>query len=52
MEDERIETRWFALAELERLIRTGKLRDGKTILAVLAWKQFGRRAARMTGPGR
>jgi ADP-ribose pyrophosphatase len=45
MEDERIEIRWFRPRELDDLIRAGKLRDGKTICAFLAWKQFGRRAA-------
>ncbi len=37
MEDERIRTRWFTPAELHRMIRTGRLQDGKTIAAFLAW---------------
>src|SRR5580700_8390018 len=32
MEDERIETRWFAARELEEWIRAGKIVDGKTMI--------------------
>ncbi|MFB3777691.1 MAG: NUDIX hydrolase [Bryobacteraceae bacterium] len=38
MEDERIRCRWFTVRELERMIRTGRLIDAKTIAAVLAWQ--------------
>jgi ADP-ribose pyrophosphatase len=42
MEDERIEVRWFTPKELDELVRGGKMRDGKTMLGWLAWKDFGR----------
>ncbi len=38
MDDERIRTRWFTPAELRRMIRTGRLIDGKTIAAFLTWQ--------------
>jgi|SRR5579871_2856428 len=39
MEDERIETRWFTAAEIERAIRVGKIIDGKTMIGYLSWKR-------------
>jgi ADP-ribose pyrophosphatase len=39
MEDERIETRWFPAAEVERMIETGKLDDAKTIIGFYRWKK-------------
>ena len=41
MEDERIETRWFTSAEIERMLRSGKIVDGKTMIGYLTWKKFG-----------
>jgi hypothetical protein len=41
MEDERIECRWFTRQELGRMIREGKIADGKTMLGVLWWERFG-----------
>jgi ADP-ribose pyrophosphatase len=38
MEDERIECRWFAPAEMDRMIRAGGLVDGKTLIGYLAWQ--------------
>ena len=38
MEDERIETRWFTGAEIERGIRSGKIVDGKTMIGYFNWK--------------
>jgi len=38
MDDERIETRWFKKKELAEMIESGKIEDGKTILAFLMWK--------------
>ncbi len=38
MDDERIRTRWFTPAELRRMIRAGRLIDGKTIAAFLTWQ--------------
>lgn len=37
MDDERIETRWFAKKELDALIRAGRIQDGKTIVGFLMW---------------
>jgi len=41
MEDERIEPRWFSSAEIERMLRSGKIIDGKTMIGYLTWKRFG-----------
>jgi ADP-ribose pyrophosphatase len=38
MDDERIETRWFAATEVERMIETGKLEDAKSIVGFYRWK--------------
>jgi ADP-ribose pyrophosphatase len=40
MEDERIETKWFAPAEVDAMIQAGKIIDGKTIAAFLAWQRY------------
>lgn len=40
MEDERIEARWFKPKEIDRMIRDGKIIDGKTIASFLAWKRY------------
>jgi ADP-ribose pyrophosphatase len=40
MDDERIETRWFKKKELAKLIRQGKIEDGKTLLAFLLWRSL------------
>lgn len=39
MEDERIETRWFTLKQIEDMIDAGKLTDGKTIIAASLWRR-------------
>ena len=39
MEDERIETHWFAASEVERLIVAGKILDAKTNIGFLRWRQ-------------
>jgi ADP-ribose pyrophosphatase len=41
--DERVEARRFTLRELERMMRTGRLRDTKTIASVLFYARFARR---------
>ena len=41
--DERIEARRFTLREIERMMRTGRLRDTKTIASVLYFARFGTR---------
>ncbi len=43
MEDERIETRWFTLREIENMIGRGRIRDAKTIIG---WALYRRRAQR------
>lgn len=40
MEDERIEIRWFKRRELDKLIESGKVEDGKTMLAFLYWRRY------------
>ncbi len=37
MDDERIETRWFRAKEVGKLIRSGKIEDGKTIIGYFMW---------------
>jgi len=37
MDDERIECRWFKRKELDKMIRDGKIEDGKTIVGFLTW---------------
>jgi len=44
MEDERIEMRWFKAKEVEELIGSGKIIDGKTLVGYLMWKRFGGKA--------
>ncbi len=39
-EDERIEVREFTLAQIGRMARSGKIRDGKTLLGYYFLKQF------------
>jgi ADP-ribose pyrophosphatase len=41
MDDERIETRWFSPKELDAMIRTGRIIDGKTIIGFLMWRRYG-----------
>ena len=40
MDDERIEARWFKRAELDDLIKKGKIEDGKTLAGYLFWRRF------------
>lgn len=42
MEDERIETRFFAAKEIEQAIQSGKIIDGKTMIGFCRWKQLAR----------
>jgi len=41
MDDERIECRWFKQSEIERMIRTGRIADAKTIVGCFAlrWRR-------------
>jgi ADP-ribose pyrophosphatase len=38
-DDERITLRWFTRAEIEKSIRSGRIRDAKTIIGALLWFQ-------------
>ena len=40
MDDERIETKWFAANEIDKLIRAGKILDAKTNIGFLRWKRY------------
>jgi ADP-ribose pyrophosphatase len=40
MEDERIEIGWFETAELSRMIHSGELVDGKTLVGYFMWMQL------------
>ena len=43
MDDERIECRWFSSDEIDRMLRSGKIIDGKTMIGYLTWKWGARR---------
>jgi ADP-ribose pyrophosphatase len=43
MEDERIEMRWFTIAELDKMIAAGKLPDAKTQLGYLRWRALAKK---------
>ena len=38
MDDEQIEIAWFAADDLEKMILSGEMQDGKTILAYYRWR--------------
>jgi ADP-ribose pyrophosphatase len=40
MDDERIECRWFAAKQVERMIRTNKIEDGKTMIGYFVWRNW------------
>ncbi len=40
MDDERIECRWFPAKQVERMIRTNKIEDGKTMVGYFVWKNW------------
>ncbi len=39
MEDERIETRWFTMAEIGRMIRSNEIVDAKTVIGWTVWRE-------------
>lgn len=39
MEDERIETRWFTMSEIGRMIRSNEIVDAKTVIGWTAWRE-------------
>jgi ADP-ribose pyrophosphatase len=40
MDDERIECRWFTQKEIDKMIRKGKIEDGKTMIGFLTWLRY------------
>lgn len=40
MDDERIESRWFAPQDLDEMIRSGKMDDAKTLIGFMAWQRY------------
>jgi ADP-ribose diphosphatase len=40
MEDERIETKWYAAREIDRMIQSGKIIDAKTMIGFLRWQHY------------
>jgi ADP-ribose pyrophosphatase len=40
MEDERIETRWFTVTELDKMIAAGKITDAKTLIGFMKWQRY------------
>ena len=43
MEDERIESRWFSSRQVEQMIRSNKIQDGKTIIGYFVWNRLSSR---------
>ena len=41
MDDERIECRWFSSKKVEKMLKSGEIVDGKTMIGYLTWKRFG-----------
>lgn len=39
MDDERIETRWYAARDIEKMILAGQIVDAKTIIGYFLWKR-------------
>lgn len=40
MDDERIEKKWFAAREVDKMVETGKVIDAKTTIGFLRWKRY------------
>ena len=40
MEDERIETKWHTAGEIDKMIRSGKIIDAKTMIGFLRWQRY------------
>jgi ADP-ribose pyrophosphatase len=43
MEDERIELRWFTIAEMDKMIESGKLPDAKTQIGYFRWRALAKK---------
>jgi ADP-ribose pyrophosphatase len=46
MDDERIEIRWFETGELSRMVRSGEIVDGKTLVGYFMWVERERAVTR------
>ena len=46
MDDERIRTRWFTPAEVDAMIRRGRIEDAKTMVGFLLWTTLPKSASR------
>lgn len=44
MEDERIEMKWFTWKEVDALVESNRIIDGKTMIGFLTWKRYHDRA--------
>jgi ADP-ribose pyrophosphatase len=44
MDDENIEARWFTAAEIDEMIHSGEMQDGKTLTGYLYWCRYYRPA--------
>jgi ADP-ribose pyrophosphatase len=40
MEDERIETKWFTMDEVDEMIRRGEIQDAKTMVGFFSWQRY------------
>jgi ADP-ribose pyrophosphatase len=40
MDDERIEVGWFSKKDLDKMIESGKIIDGKTMIGFLTWQRY------------
>lgn len=40
MDDERIETRWFSTQQLDAMLRSNQVIDGKTMIGFMAWQRY------------
>ena len=40
MEDERIETRWYTVREIDKMMQSGKITDAKTMIGFLRWQRY------------
>ena len=40
MDDERIEAEWYTAHEIDRMIRSGKIIDAKTMIGFLRWQRY------------
>jgi ADP-ribose pyrophosphatase len=48
MEDERIEVEWFTRGQISKMIHSGKLEDGKTLIGYFMWLEHRKNAKKAT----